>query len=48
MKSSFAPDILRSRAMTAVPLPGDGYHCPVLLTETLWALAPAPGPVIVD
>jgi 16S rRNA (cytosine1402-N4)-methyltransferase len=44
-----------ARAMNADATPGGGepgavgyYHAPVLLTETLWALAPAPGRVIVD
>lgn len=32
--------------MTAVPSPG--YHQPVLLAETLWALSPGPGRLIVD
>jgi 16S rRNA (cytosine1402-N4)-methyltransferase len=46
------------RAMNADASPGPGgisgqgaagdYHRPVLLTETLWALAPAPGRLIVD
>lgn len=42
-----APDPrLRSRAMNAVP--PFGYHQPVLLAETLWALSPGPGRLIVD
>ena len=49
---SSAPSLLRPRAfaMSAAPSTGDaaGYHRPVLLTETLWALAPAPGRLIVD
>lgn len=46
MQSS-APELhLRSRAMNAVPPPG--YHQPVLLAETLWALSPGPGRLIVD
>jgi 16S rRNA (cytosine1402-N4)-methyltransferase len=41
-------------AATPLPEPAPGadaaafYHRPVLVAETLWALAPAPGRVIVD
>lgn len=46
MQSSALELQSRSRAMNAAPPPG--YHQPVLLAETLWALSPGPGRLIVD
>jgi 16S rRNA (cytosine1402-N4)-methyltransferase len=56
---SFAPErVLARRPMNSDPpdpepagasgAPQSAYHRPVLLAETLWALAPGPGRVIVD
>lgn len=44
---SSAPDLLRSRPVMNAVAPS-GYHQPVLLAETLWALSPGPGRLIVD